>query len=72
MIRSFEVHVSENGVGKGWYWELKRDQGVLARGLAATHSAARAQATDAARKVTDDNHVVQLGARAAEATHGTH
>ena len=38
--------------GAGWYWEVTRDANeVIARGIAATHAQARAQAVEAAQSV---------------------
>jgi hypothetical protein len=46
---AFEIHISQNGYARGWYWEIMgiADHEIVARGLAATHAAAQEQAGDA-------------------------
>ena len=51
MASAFEVRILRNEPGNGWYWEvITKDREVMARGVAATHEHARAQAADAAQK----------------------
>jgi hypothetical protein len=49
MVATYTIRISENSADAStrWYWEVADDDGgIVARGLSATHAAAREQAGD--------------------------
>ena len=50
---SYTYNVSSNGVTGGWYWEATNRGEIIARGLAATETLARADAIRAALSHVD-------------------
>jgi hypothetical protein len=59
MATNLYSRIMENGTA-GWYWEIvTKTHEVLARGLADTHAAARAETAQAAWKAKQDQ--TQLG-----------
>jgi hypothetical protein len=50
---SYTYSVSSNGAAADWYWQVTRNQEVIARGLATTEILARANAMKAALSHAD-------------------
>ncbi len=62
MASPFEIRIMVNQPGRGWYWEVvAADREVVARGVAATHEHARAQAADAAQQVRNAQAGIEAG-----------
>jgi hypothetical protein len=54
MVHPAQTRIMQNGNGSGWYWEVVTyDQEVVARGIADTHSQARADASKAMPQQTE-------------------